>query len=105
MAKMSEGVRFDSEFDCHLADVHYDDVDSGDTWTLISIGLSFSYNIPFFPVVCVDLRQVKIVKMNGTGESETFDAFIRCDSSLELMYPCSVIHKKTFNVPVNYKYQ
>ena len=43
MAEMSEGVRFDSEFDCHLADVHYDDVDSDDIWTL---GRSFSYIIP-----------------------------------------------------------
>ena len=66
---------------------HSRDEDEDDEVCVVSIGRPFRYIIPSFNVIAVELRQIRIRGYNSEGEGETYDLFIRNDTSLSRSYP------------------
>ena len=54
---------------------------------ILSIGEPFTYMIPSFDVLAVELRLIRIPGCDGSGEEKVFDLFIRNDPDLSRTYP------------------
>lgn len=52
--------------------------------SILRIGPKFTYRIPSFSVVTVDIRQISYQVVTVEGDVLLFDGFIRADSSLDL---------------------
>jgi hypothetical protein len=77
-------------------------VDVDTTITILDMGVKFSYQIPTFSVVYVDLRQVKVQLHSDDTSVTVVDAFIRADPVLDEVVPpfCVQLNELCF-VPVN----
>ena len=62
---------------------------------VLSVGMAFEYVLPFFDVLAVELRQVQIERQLNDA-TERFDAFIRNDNDIDLMYPSSLLVTDAF---------
>lgn len=70
------------------------DSNKDDTVWVTSIGDTFTYVIPSFDVLAVELRQIKISGYNRRdGKERILDLFIRNDASLCRTYPAVMIIK------------
>lgn len=70
--------------------------------SLLDMGVKFSYQVPSFSVLYVDLRQIKFQVTAEDGSVLFFDGFIRADPSLEKREtPYSVKLKDFCFVPVS----
>ena len=69
---------------------------------ILSVGVPFAYTLPYFDVLAVELRQVKVERqLNDAATTERFDAFIRSDASLDCSYPMSVFVTDAFLIEVS----
>lgn len=72
--------------------------------SILDIGVKFSYRVPSFSVLHVDLRQIKFQVTAEDGSVLLYDGFIRTDPSLEdRETPYSVRLKDFCFVPVSRK--
>ena len=70
--------------------------------SILDIGIKFSYQVPSFPVVVVDLRKIKVQLMAEDGSLILSDGFIKADQSLEAKtVPFSIKVKDFCFVPVS----
>ena len=49
----------------------------------------YSYRIPSFSVITVQMRRIKVKKKMSDHSTKIFDGFIRDDPSLQRVYSCS----------------
>ena len=69
--------------------------------SILELFVKFTYQVPSFSVLYVDLRQVKIQVTKDDGSVLLFDGFVRADPSLERMpVPFSIVVKRFCFVPV-----
>ena len=69
--------------------------------SILDLSVKFTYQVPSFSVLYVDLRQVEIQVTKDDGSVLLFDGFIRANPSLERMpVPFSVVVKRFCFVPV-----
>ena len=66
---MQRSERTNSVFDAELS--------------ILDVGVKFSYRVPSFSVLHVDLRQIKFQVTAEDGSVLIYDGFIKADSSLE----------------------
>ena len=59
------------------------DITVGTEISILSVGSKFTYRIPSFPVLTVDIRHIVYQAVTVEGNMLLFDGFIRADSSLE----------------------
>ena len=59
--------------------------------SILELGVKFTYQVPSFSVLYVDLRQAKIQITKDDDSVLLFDGFIRADPSLETPVPFSVV--------------
>lgn len=52
--------------------------------TILKLGSKFSYRIPSFSVLHVDMRQISYQVLSADGAMLLFDGFIRADSGLDV---------------------
>ena len=78
------------------------DVETDTKLSILRMGLKFSYQIPTFSVISVDLRQIAIQLTSQNGTVMLFDGFIRADPSLNtLNVPFTLTLKYFCFVPVS----
>ena len=58
--------------------------------TVLKMGRKFSYRIPSFSVLTVDLRQISYQVESSDGAQLLFDGFIRADSGMETEKPFTI---------------
>ena len=68
---------------------------------VLSVGPPFSYIIPSFDVLKVEMRQMKVKFAGKGGDDETYDIFIRDDPSLCLEYPVEMVVKDSTVIQVS----
>ena len=59
------------------------DISVGSEISVLRMGSKFTYRIPSFPVLTVDIRHIVYQVVTIEGNVLLFDGFIRADSSLE----------------------
>jgi hypothetical protein len=68
---------------------------------ILSAGVPFEYAIPYFDVLAVVLRQIKVERqLKDQIATERFDAFIRNDATLNCTYPTSFFVTDSFFIEV-----
>ena len=68
---------------------------------ILSVGVPFEYAIPYFDVLAVELRQIKVERqLKDQVTTERFDAFIRNDATLNCTYPTSFFVTDSFFIEV-----
>ena len=68
---------------------------------VLSAGIKFLYVLPGFDVLGIELRHIKVKGFGKTGkEEDTFDMFIKNDTSLLRSYPAALMIKDLTVVPV-----
>ena len=76
------------------------DIDS--QLSVMDVGVKFTYQVPAFSVLHVDLKQVEIQLVREDGLVSLYDGFIRADPSLEkITVPFSVCVKDFCHVLVS----
>jgi len=82
-----------------VASVH---IDIDTEVSILEIGIKFSYQVPSFLIVVVDLRKIKVQLMAQNGSLLFSDGFIKADQSLEAKtVPFSIKIKDFCFVPVS----
>ena len=66
---------------------------------VLSAGIKFLYFLPGFDVLGIELRHIKVKGFGKTGK-DTFDMFIKNDTSLLRSYPAALMIKDLTVVPV-----
>ena len=61
--------------------------------SVLDVGIKFSYQVPSFPVIIVDLRKIKMQLTAEDGCLILSDGFMKADQSVEMkIVPFSKIH-------------